>query len=64
VEYETHLNKFLENEDIKMPKIAQPLRIALLGITKSPAICDVLCVLGSEDITKRVNKFLQYNKGK
>ena len=60
---EKHLNKFLENEDIKMPKIAQPLRISLLGITNSPAIYDVLCVLGKDEIIKRVNKFLEYNKG-
>ncbi len=60
---ETHLNKFLESENIKIPQIAQPLRISLLGITNSPAIYDVLCVLGKDEIIKRVNKFLEYKKG-
>ena len=63
IHYETHFNEFLEKEDTKMPKIAQPLRIALLGITNSPAIYDVLCVLEKDEIIKRINKFLEYNKG-
>ena len=62
-QYETHLNTFMEKEDIKMSKIAQPLRLALLGITSSPAIYDVLCVLGKDNIIKRIDTFLKHNRG-
>jgi len=56
--YEEFFNKFLESNQLKMPKLAQPLRVALLGGTNSPSIYDVLFVLGKEEIINRVEIFL------
>ena len=36
-------------EDLKLGKVAQPLRAALTGRTTSPGVFDVLEVLGKEE---------------
>ncbi|OUR77005.1 glutamate--tRNA ligase [Alphaproteobacteria bacterium 46_93_T64] len=43
-----------EAEDLKLGKIAQPLRAALTGTTVSPGIFDVLEVLGKENSLGRI----------
>lgn len=43
-----------EAEDLKLGKIAQPLRAALTGTTVSPGIFDVLVVLGREQSIGRI----------
>nr|WP_267879410.1 hypothetical protein [Sneathiella glossodoripedis] len=43
-----------EAEDLKLGKIAQPLRAALTGTTVSPGIFDVLEVLGKENALGRI----------
>ncbi len=45
---------FAEAEEIKLGKIAQPLRAALTGSTSSPGIFDVLAVLGREESLARI----------
>ncbi|MZR30476.1 glutamate--tRNA ligase [Sneathiella litorea] len=45
-------------EDIKLGKIAQPLRAALTGTTVSPGIFDVLDVLGREQSVGRIRDVL------
>ena len=48
--------KFLEENDIKLRKIAQPLRVALTGKTASPGIFEVMEVLGKEKVIERIQK--------
>ncbi|MGE0010424.1 MAG: glutamate--tRNA ligase [Candidatus Babeliales bacterium] len=43
--------------DVKMPEIAQPIRLALLGKTQSPGVFDLLSVLGKETSIKRIQEF-------
>ncbi|WP_169545576.1 glutamate--tRNA ligase [Sneathiella aquimaris] len=43
-----------EAEDLKLGKIAQPLRAALTGTTVSPGIFDVLEILGKEEALGRI----------
>lgn len=46
--------------DIKLGKIAQPMRVALTGTSVSPGIFEVMEVLGKDETLKRLNKGLQY----
>lgn len=43
--------------EVKMPEIAQPIRLALLGKTQSPGVFDLLSVLGKETAIKRIQEF-------
>lgn len=51
---EAETRKFSEKQDIKLGKIAQPLRAALTGGAVSPGIFDVLAVLGREEALARI----------
>lgn len=48
------LRTFAERQDIKLGKVAQPLRAALTGSTASPGIFEVMAVLGREESLGRV----------
>jgi glutamyl-tRNA synthetase len=45
---------FAEANELKLGKVAQPLRAALTGTTASPGIFDVLAVLGKEECLGRI----------
>lgn len=45
--------------EMKMPDIAQPVRLALLGKTQSPGVFDLLAVLGKEVSVKRLQEFVR-----
>lgn len=49
------IHDFAEKEDIKLGKIAQPLRAALTGTTVSPGIFEVAAVLGKDETIGRLN---------
>ncbi|WP_118132456.1 glutamate--tRNA ligase [Oceanicella sp. SM1341] len=51
---ETECKAFSEAEDIKLGKIAQPLRVALTGRTVSPSVFDVMVTLGREESLARL----------
>ena len=46
---------FCEAEDVKLGKVAQPMRAALTGRTTSPGIFDVMVSLGREESLARLN---------
>lgn len=48
------VREFAASVDVKLGKIAQPLRAALTGSTTSPGIFDVLEVLGKEESIARI----------
>jgi glutamyl-tRNA synthetase len=47
---------FLEANDIKLKKVAQPLRVSLTGRTASPGIFEVMEVLGRKKVLERLAK--------
>lgn len=47
-----------ESADIKLGKIAQPLRVALTGSTISPSIFEIMEVLGRDGSLERITSFL------
>jgi glutamyl-tRNA synthetase len=49
------VHAFAEKEEIKLGKIAQPLRAALTGTTVSPGIFEVAAVLGQDEVIGRLN---------
>ena len=51
---ETAVTTFLESEDLKLGKVAQPLRAALTGGSVSPGIYDVLASLGRNEAIERI----------
>jgi len=55
---EDTIRVFSEEEDLKFGKVAQPLRSALTGTTKSPGIFEVLLVLGKEETLLRLKEAL------
>jgi glutamyl-tRNA synthetase len=55
---------FLEEKQIKLGKIAQPLRVALTGKTASPGLFEVMEVLGKEKVLKRLTDAISHIKEK
>ena len=55
---------FLEERQIKLGKIAQPLRIALTGKTISPGIFEIMVVLGKEKVLDRLDRVISHIKEK
>jgi len=57
-------SKFLEEKEIKLKVIAQPLRLALTGTTVSPGIFEVMEVLGKEVSIERIGKAISHIRNK
>ncbi len=51
---ESIVKTFAETNDLKLGKVAQPLRAALTGRSTSPGVFDVLAVLGKEECLARL----------
>ncbi|MCB1520606.1 MAG: glutamate--tRNA ligase [Hyphomicrobiaceae bacterium] len=51
---EATVRSFAEANDLKLGKVAQPLRAALTGATVSPPVFDVMAVLGEEESLARL----------
>ena len=51
---ESVFKKTVEEENLKLGKLAQPVRVALTGTTVSPGIYDVILLLGKEKTIKRL----------
>jgi glutamyl-tRNA synthetase len=48
---------------LKLGKIAQPVRVALTGVTVSPGLFEIIDVLGRETVLQRLQQALQYMSG-
>ena len=55
---------FLDKNEIKLRKIAQPLRVALTGKTASPGIFEIMQVLGQETVIYRIRKAVDHINAK
>ena len=51
------------NLGLSIPKVNQPIRIALTGNTKSPSLDLTLCLFGQDESLQRIEKAIQYIKG-
>jgi len=50
----------IEAHDIKLAKIAQPVRVALTGRTASPGLFEIMNILGKEHVLARLRKAQKY----
>ena len=55
---ETLFKKIVEEEGLKLGKLAQPVRVALTGTTVSPGIYDVILLLGKDECLKRLKEIV------
>ena len=58
-ELEKAFNSIVEKHNIKLGKLAQPVRVAVTGGTASPGIFEVLCIVGKEKTLKRLERAIQ-----
>lgn len=56
---ETLAREYAESIDLKLGKLAQPLRAALTGSTVSPSVFDIMQVLGREESIARIEAAVQ-----
>jgi glutamyl-tRNA synthetase len=61
---ESLFSAFLEEKQVKLGKIAQPLRVALTGKTASPGLFEVMEVLGKETVLRRLTDAISHMKKK
>jgi len=59
VDYEEVFTQTLVAHDTGIPKLAQPIRIALVGRAVSPSVYDVMSVLGQDEVVRRVGVMLE-----
>ncbi|MEW6667433.1 MAG: glutamate--tRNA ligase [Thermodesulfobacteriota bacterium] len=55
---------FLEEKQIKLNRIAQPLRVALTGRSASPGLFEVMEVLGKDAVLTRIDRAVAHIEGK
>jgi len=61
---ESFFTAYLEEKEIKLGKIAQPLRVALTGKTASPGLFEIMHVLGKEEVLRRIDAVVSHIRGK
>ncbi len=57
-EFEDITVKFMEENDLKLGKLAQPIRIAVTGTAVSPSVYDTMAIIGKDELVSRVEKLL------
>jgi len=63
-ELENIFSTFLERHQIKLGKVAQPLRVALTGKTVSPGIFEIMEVMEQDMVIKRLSNAILHIKSK
>ena len=58
------VHRLAEKHEVKLGKIAQPLRVALTGGSASPPIDDVMVILGAQECVRRIEKAINYINSK
>ena len=61
---ENIFSTLLKRHQIKLGKVAQPLRVALTGKTISPGIFEIMEVMGQEMVIKRLSNAISHIKSK
>jgi glutamyl-tRNA synthetase len=53
---ENHMREFAEKNDLKLGKLAQPLRAALTGKSVSPSVFEIMHVFGKDKTLERLKQ--------
>jgi len=59
-EFEDATNEFLEANELKLGKLAQPVRIAITGSAVSPSVFDTMAIIGVLELKKRVGALASF----
>lgn len=59
-EFETFANAFLEKEGLGLGKLAQPLRVSLLGSLAGAGIFEIMELIGIQETKDRIEKYILY----
>jgi len=59
---ETDIKNWIQQNELGMGKIMQPLRIALVGAMKGPDLFEIISVLGKQETVKRINNCVSHFK--
>ncbi len=59
VEFQEVIDSYLKGNDLKMPMLGKPLRLALFGVATGPNLADVLAILGLPEVKTRIENFLK-----
>lgn len=59
-EVETKVKDWIQQNELGMGKIMQPLRIAMVGEMKGPDLFDIIATLGKEEAVSRLQKAIAY----
>ena len=60
-DFESVTKPFLHDNNIKMPQLFQPIRIALTGSTQAPSVYDIMAILGKNEVVNRINVAISKN---
>ena len=58
-DFEEMTVKFMEENDVKLGKLAQPIRIAVTGNSVSPSVYDTMAIIGKNELVKRIERLLE-----
>ena len=53
-------DRYREEKELSVPKVNQPLRIALTGSTNSPSLGMTLSLFAKEEVLKRIDDLLGF----
>jgi len=53
-DFEKETVEFMEVNELKLGKLAQPIRIAVTGSSVSPSVYDTMAIIGKDELLKRV----------
>ncbi|HJM68455.1 MAG TPA: glutamate--tRNA ligase [Candidatus Babeliales bacterium] len=53
------VTSYCKQAQLKLPAIAQPVRLAFIGTTKSPSVFQLLFLLGKDESLKRLRSFIE-----
>jgi len=56
---EDFMKNLCAEQNIKLVKIAQPVRISLTGTTVSPGLFEIMEIIGKEAVEKRIKRFIE-----
>ncbi|MEA3491059.1 MAG: glutamate--tRNA ligase [Campylobacterota bacterium] len=60
VDYHTLLERFVESREIGFGKIAQPLRVSLLGSMTGSGMDEIMAIIGVAETTKRIARAVDF----
>ena len=58
-DFEKVTKEFMEANEIKLGKLAQPIRIAITGSSVSPSVYDTMAIIGKDELVTRIGILLK-----